>query len=239
MMPREKLTGVRQSVALFLTCVLCAFVGISMTPVPVDAQQNGLLRVEYRVTLVMKDGNTEPALKEEGTILIDRQGRYRIDRRRGGSWTVEIVDHVRRQRMSLDMDRKLFVTRSGESLQAGPPTLPSGPVVVESLAASATAKGESIGSKVVGDGHVLEGVRFRIPIEQGGDHVMLTMENWYLPFPDRGHAPVALETRFEDAKSVTTKEVHTLLEVPMNERAFTVPAGFRQVRSGGEDRRDQ
>ncbi len=213
-----------------LLVIALGSVGGGTTVVATQASHQPFVKAEYRIVQVSKDAPADPVIVEEGTYLIDRQGRYRIDRYRGTAHTAEIVDHVRRERSALDMDRKLVVTWSAGGPRSEWPALPSGPIPVESLASGQSQRGEPMGIKAIPGGLTLEGVRFIFNIDQGGAPVTLTMERWYLPFNDRTRPPVMLETRFEDAVSVTTHEVVSAKEIPADERAFTIPRSFSRAR---------
>jgi hypothetical protein len=201
--------------------------GVTGVPTSAQTPKQGLIKARYVESKVSKDAGTAPVLVEEGTYLIDPEGRYRIERTRGGSRTAEIVDLRGNRRSALDLDRKVAVIGSMSEVLPGNFSLPGGPLVDESAGSPQRQRGETLATKVVAGGLALQGVRFTL---KGAVGVTLTMENWYYRFSDRTMAPVMLELRFEDARSITVREVTDVAELPMDEGMFAVPLTFTVVR---------
>lgn len=210
--------------------VLLGIVVLAWASAPIHSSAQStkgtLLKAHYRETKVLKDAQAAPVVVEEGTCVIDPQGRYRIDRQRGNSRTAEIVDYLQRRRTALDLDRRLAITGADSAVGPGTSALPGAPIIVESAAAPQRQRGLPLGTKVLPGGLEVEGAKFEFSIAQGGDRVTLTLENWYYPFVDRTRPPVMIEQRFEDARSITTREVTSVSELAMDENLFRIPANF-------------
>jgi hypothetical protein len=213
---------------LLLVIPFLLVAAVSHTRVSAHPQMEILLSARYVETMEWKDASRAPAVVENGTCLIDPKGRYRIERLRGTSRTVEIVDVRQNRRSVLDLDKKRVVAGSRSEVSPGTRSLPGGPVIVESAGSGWRQRqgGQTLGTKVIAGGLTVEGSRFVFNIAQADARLTLTQENWYYVFGDRRLGPVMMEQKFEVPNTITTREVTDVSELPMDESLFVVPASF-------------
>ena len=202
--------------------------GWSASGSAISAQERSrtLVRTRYVETKLYKGASRAPVVLEEGTCTIDPDGRYRVERNRGGSRTAEVVDLRQNRRSDLDLDNKVAVVSPASGQNAGSTLIAGMPQVTDSEAAPQRQRGQDLGSRILASGLAVEGVRFTFNLRQSGSDVTLVQENWYYRFPDRRMSPVLLESRFEDGDTITTKRVVEVSQLPIDEEIFAVPADF-------------
>jgi len=214
--------------SLLFTVVLLVW-ALSETRIAGQTQTRTVIRAQYVETMLSKDGSRAPVVVEEGTYFIDPAGRYRVERLHGRSRTAEIVDSREKRRTALDLDRKVGVSGSLSDVAPGTASLPTAPIVEEWAGSRQRTRGQTLGTKVIAGGLEVEGIRFVWNTVQGGARVTLTMDTWRHAFSDRSMEPVLLELRFEDAKTITIREVTDVSEQPMDDSLFVAPSDFNVV----------
>lgn len=199
------------------------------TRISAQTQTQTLITARYVETKVSKNATSAPVVVEEGTYFIDPAGRYRVERLQAGSRTAEVVDLREKRRTALDLDRKQAVSGLLSEIPPGTSSLPTAPIIAESAGSRQRQRGQSLGTKVIAGGLEVEGTRFVFNIEQRGARVTLTLDTWRHAFSDRTMAAVMLEQRFEDATTITTREVTDVSALQMDESLFVVPSDFTVV----------
>ena len=218
--------------------ILGASVGVVSATVEAFPGRQGavtdIVRFSY-VETSSRTGGASEELVEQGTISIAPDGRYRIDRQKGGVASAEIVDVAANKRIILDVDKR--IARSGTMLMApivpgpGPrPVEQPGPRTSEEMDRAAV----SLGTRVV-DGVTLEGTRQTVTSRRAsGSLVVNTAEMWGYRSPNRRLVLVELRltSELEDGRrSVDDRQVVGVSRVPASDDLFNVPAGFSVVDS--------
>ena len=189
-----------------------------------------IVRVSYvQTTSSSVDGGGE-AVVEQGTISIDPNGRYRIDRQRSGVASAEIVDVTTNQRVILDLDKHTALT--GTLLMApvtpGPGQRPVEQPVLRNADELERAT-VSLGTRVV-DGLVLEGTKETITSRRtSGSLVVDTAEMWLYRFARPG--VVLVERRFAGENWADERRIVDVTRTQVSDELFKVPAGFAVVDS--------
>lgn len=198
--------------------------------VAVLAQQQELIQVRYRQTTLAKTEAAAPALAEEGTYWIDPRGRYRIDRIRNGTHSIEIVNCKDDLRVMLDVGRKRAVVTSLSTVitppgfagasRSQPAAGQGGPLT------RVSDHRVDLGARTIGGRLTVTGTRDEIVFLNQGRRVSHTFERWIFQFPEATMMPVALEERFEGESGVSERKIADVSVVPIAEDLFAIPSGF-------------
>lgn len=172
-----------------------------------------------------------PKTVADGKFIIAADGRYRREHRLNGSTTVEIVDFAKRNRIVIDVDKRIAVA-GGLSVAS-----PADEVKMrrKSAASVDSRLKESLGTKTLPSGLVLHGVRYTTTVTNARGRLVMTSEAWeYIP-GNPAAVPVLLETRDEVDGEIVERRLVDVSSAPFNEELFRVPTGYKL--ESGEARR--